>query len=162
MRGGVESFVEAIGGGVVVGGGVGFVEGTRVRRGTPPNRNTCHDLSLCFRSGEGAVYLVMEEAQAEDFKPGVGIRFGAVDKLEVRGQIPAEAAGDMVEHSGAMEYGPVPVLPRHLFLGEVCAGHLDKSPPGAFDETVGALSLGGGGDDLGLVVVDPTRGTCSP
>ena len=62
----------------------------------------------------------------------------------------------MVEHYGSVEDVPVPVLPRHLFLGEVGAVHLDEGPPGAFGETVGTLSLGGGGNDLGLVVVDPS------
>ena len=54
-----------------------------------------------------------------------------------------------------MEYGPVPVFPWHLFFSELGAVHLDKSPPGVFNDTVGALSLGGGGDDLVLVVVGP-------
>ena len=54
-----------------------------------------------------------------------------------------------------MEDCPLSVLPWNLFLGELGAGHLNKSPPGAFDETVGALSLGGSGDDIELVVVDP-------
>ena len=62
----------------------------------------------------------------------------------------------MVQHYGSMEDDPVPVIPWHLFLGEVGAGHLDESPPGAFDETVCALSCGGSGNDLGLVVVDPS------
>ena len=53
-----------------------------------------------------------------------------------------------------MEDGPVPVLPWHLYLGEVGAVHLNNSLQGAFDETVGALSLGGSRDDLGLVFVD--------
>ena len=38
-----------------------------------------------------------------------------------------------------MEDGPVPVLPRNLFIGEVGAVRLDEGPPGVFDETVGAL-----------------------
>ena len=80
-----------------------------------------------------------------------------MDELKGRGQIPVEADGDVVEHSGAVEDSSVPVLPRHLFLGEVGAGHLDKGPPGAFDETVGALSLGRGGNDIGLFVVDPSE-----
>ena len=50
---------------------------------------------------------------------------------------------------------PLPILPGHLFLGEVGAGHLDKVPPGAFDRTIGAPSLGGSDNDLGIVVVDP-------
>ena len=98
---------------------------------------------------------MVEEAQAEDFKAGAGIQFGAVDHLQGRGHLPVEAAGDVVENYGAVEDGPVPVLLTHIFPGEVGAGHLDDSPPGAFGETVGALYLGGGGDDLGLVVVDP-------
>ena len=60
----------------------------------------------------------------------------------------------MVDYSGAVEDGPVPVLSRHLFLCEVGAGHLDEVPPGAFDKTVGALYLGRGGNDLGHVAVD--------
>ena len=80
-----------------------------------------------------------------------------MDELKGRGQLPVEADGDVVEHSGAVEDSSVPVLPRHLFLGEVGAGHLDKGPPGAFDETVGALSLGRGGNDIGLFVVDPSE-----
>ena len=84
-----------------------------------------------------------------------GSGFGAVDDLEGRGQLPVKAVRGVVDHSGSMEDGPVPVLPGHMFLGEVGAGHLDEIPPGAFDETVGALSLGESGDDLVLVVVDP-------
>ena len=54
-----------------------------------------------------------------------------------------------------MEDGPVQVFPWNLFLSEVGAGHLNKSPPGAFYEAVGTLSIGGSDNDLGLVVVDP-------
>ena len=140
----MASFVEAIGGWVVVGAGVVIVEGNHVRRGIYPNRNTCHGLVLRCRSGDGAIYLVVEESQAEEFKPGAGVRFGDVDELKGRGQLPVEAAGDVVEHSRAMEDGPVPVIPRNLFLGDVGVGYLDKGPPGAFDETVVALTLGGG------------------
>ena len=43
-----------------------------------------------------------------------------------------------------------------MFLSEVGAGHLDEGLSCKFDKTVGALSLGGGGNDLGLVVVDPS------
>ena len=95
------------------------------------------------------------ESQDEEFKPGAGILFGAMGELKGRGQLPIEAFGDVVEHSGAIEDGPVPVLPRHLFISGVGAGHLDESPPGAFDNTIGALSLGDSSNYLGLVVVDP-------
>ena len=44
-----------------------------------------------------------------------------------------------------------------MFLSEVGAGHLDEGLSCTFDKTVGALSLGGGGNDLGLVVVDPSE-----
>ena len=98
---------------------------------------------------------MVEEDQAKEFKLGARIRFCAMEELEGRGHINVETAGDVVEHSGYVEDGPVPVLLRCLFLSEVYAGHLDKGLPGAFDETVGALSLVGGGDDLGLVSVDP-------
>ena len=104
-----------------------------------------------FRAGDDAVYLVVAEAQAEDFEPGVGIRFGAVEELEGRGQLPVDTAGDVVENYGAIAYGPVPILLRNLFLGEAGAGHLDEGSPGVFDETLGALSLGGGDDDLDLL-----------
>ena len=108
-------------------------------------------MRLNFRAGDDAVYLVVAEAQAEDFEPGVGIRFGAVEELEGRGQLPVDTAGDVVENYGAIAYGPVPILLRNLFLGEAGAGHLDEGSPGVFDENLGALSLGGGDDDLDLL-----------
>ena len=93
---------------------------------------------------------MVAEDQAEDFEPGAGIRFGAVDELEGRGQLPVDAAEDVVDNYGAIDYVPVPILLRNLFLGEVGAGHWDEGPPGVFDETVGALSLGRGDNDLDL------------
>ena len=78
-----------------------------------------------------------------------------MDELEGGGEFPVEMAGYMVDHSGAVEDGLVPVFPWHLFLCEVGAGHLNKSAPGALDKTVVALSLVGGCNDLGLVVIDP-------
>ena len=66
-----------------------------------------------------------------------------------------------VQHYGSMEDDPVPVILWHLFLGEVDVGHLDDSPSGSFDKTVGALSLGGSGNDLGIVVVDPSGALAS-
>ena len=98
---------------------------------------------------------MVEENQAEEFKVGVGIRFGAVYKLKGRGKFPVETDRDVVYHSRATEDFPVPVLPWHLFLSDLVAGHLDGSPPGVFDKTVGDLSLGRIGNDLRLVVVDP-------
>ena len=79
-----------------------------------------------------------------------------MDELEGRGQFSVERKGYVVQHSEATEDGPVPVLPWHLFLGEVGMGHLEDIPTGAFDESVSALSLGRSSDDLGLVVVDPS------
>ena len=48
LGGGVESFVKTVGGGVVVGAGVRVIEINGVRRGTPSNHDTCHDLILCL------------------------------------------------------------------------------------------------------------------
>ena len=59
LGGGLARFVEVIRGGVVVGAGVWIVKSDRVRRGTPPNRNTCHGLGLRFREVDSAVYLVV-------------------------------------------------------------------------------------------------------
>ena len=61
----------------------------------------------------------------------------------------------MVENSGIMENGPVPLFAWCLLICEVGAGHLDESAPGSFDEIVGALYFGGGCNDLGFVAVDP-------
>ena len=61
----------------------------------------------------------------------------------------------MVENSGTIEDGPVPVFAWYLFICEVGAGHLDESAPGLFEETVGAMSFGEGYNYLGFVVVDP-------
>ena len=63
----------------------------------------------------------------------------------------------MVEHYGTMEDGPVPVFAWHLIICEVGAGNLDESVPGVFNKTVGALSFGGGCDDIGFVVVDSSE-----
>ena len=63
----------------------------------------------------------------------------------------------MIENSGALEDGPVPVLLWHNLLCEVGTGQLDESAPGAFDKTVGALSFGEVCNDLGLVAVDPSE-----
>ena len=78
-----------------------------------------------------------------------------MDYLKGGGEFPVESASYVVENSGTIEDGPVPVFAWYLFICEVGAGHLDEIPPGAFEETVGALSLGESGDDLVLVVVDP-------
>ena len=59
----------------------------------------------------------------------------------------------MVDHYVTMEDGPVSVFAEHLLLCEVGAGHMDKSAPDAFNETIGALSFFRGCDDLGLFVV---------
>ena len=61
----------------------------------------------------------------------------------------------MIDHSVAMEDGPVPVFTWHMLICEVGAGHLDESASGVLDKTVDALSFGGGCNDLGLVVIDP-------
>ena len=61
----------------------------------------------------------------------------------------------MVENSGTMEDGPVPLFAGCLLLCEAGAAHLDVSAPSAFNETIGALYFGGGCDDIGLVVVCP-------
>ena len=60
LGGGVASFVEAVGGRVVVGTGVGVVEINGVRRRTPPNQNICHGMRLCSLLADGAVCLVLE------------------------------------------------------------------------------------------------------
>ena len=99
LRGGVASSVKAIGGGVVLGAGVGVVEINYVRQRRPPNCDTLNGLILCFRMGDGAVYLVVEEYQAEEFEPGAGIQFGSVEELEGRGKLTDESARDMAEHS---------------------------------------------------------------
>ena len=44
----MASFVKMVGGGVVVVAGVGVIESNGVRRGTPPNFDTCHGLRLCL------------------------------------------------------------------------------------------------------------------
>ena len=61
----------------------------------------------------------------------------------------------MVDNSGTMEDGPVPLFAGCLLLCEAGAAHLDMSDPSAFNDTIGALYFGGGCDDLGLVVVCP-------
>ena len=99
----------------------------------------------------------MEETQAEEFKPGLRIWFGAVDKFKGGGQFNFETDAYMVEHSISMEDGPVSVLLWYIFLCEVGVVHLNKSAPGAFEKTFGALSLGGSCNYLGLVVVDPSK-----
>ena len=63
----------------------------------------------------------------------------------------------MIENYGTMEDAPVPVFVVHLLLCEVGTGHLDESAPSTFNETVGALSFGGGYDDLGIFVVYPSE-----
>ena len=45
----------------------------------------------------------MEESQAGYFEPGAVFQFGFMDEIKGRGQLPAEAAGDVVENYGAME-----------------------------------------------------------
>ena len=62
----------------------------------------------------------------------------------------------MVERSGTMEGVPVPVFAWNFLLCEVGTGRLGESAPGAFDETVGAISFGRGYNGLGFVVVDPS------
>ena len=130
------SLVETVGGGVVVGAGVRVIERNGVRRGTPTNRDTCHGLRFCLRSGDSAVYLVVEETQAEYLEPGSRIWFGAGDELKGGGQFPVDMDGYMVDHSGAVEDVPLPVLPWHMFLCELGTGYLNESTTAAFDKTV--------------------------
>ena len=74
--------------------------------------------------------------------------------LEGGGEFPVDTSKDVIENYGAVEDVPAPVLMWHLILFEVHAGYFNESAPGAFDETVGAMSFGGGCNDTGLVVVD--------
>ena len=62
----------------------------------------------------------------------------------------------MVDNSGTIYNGPVTVLKWHLIICAVGVGYLDESATGAFNETVGILYFGGGCNDIGLVVVDPS------
>ena len=80
-----------------------------------------------------------------------------MDEIEGGGEFSVDTARYMFGNSGAVEDCPVPVFVWHLFLYEVGAGHLNESVQGAFDKTVGAMSLGGGCDDIGLVVVDTSE-----
>ena len=63
----------------------------------------------------------------------------------------------MSEHSGTLEDCPVPVFLGHLLLFGVGTGHLDEGLTGAFNETVCALSFGGGCDDIRYIVIDPSE-----
>ena len=100
---------------------------------------------------------MVKETQAKQFKPGLRVRFGTMDYIERGCEFPVHMNRDVVAHSGTMEYGPVPVLAWHLLLCEVDAGHLDKSMPGALNETVDNMYFGRGYDDLGLGVIYPSE-----
>ena len=54
----------------------------------------------------------------------------------------------VVDYSGTMEDGPVPVFAGRIIICEVGAGHLGKSAPGSFNKAAGALSFVGGCDDI--------------
>ena len=51
-----------------------------------------------------------------------------------------------------------PVVPRHLLLRQISAGHGGKGTPCALGETIRRLAFGRSSDDLLLVAVDPTEG----
>ena len=63
----------------------------------------------------------------------------------------------MVDHSGTMGDGPVPLFACHLLLCEVGTVHLVESAPDVFYKTVGALYFGRGCDDILFFVVDPSE-----
>ena len=79
-----------------------------------------------------------------------------MNQLKGGGEFPVQMARYVVEHSGTMEDGPVPVFSWYLILCEIDAGHMDNITPGAFNKTVGALYFSGGCNNLGLVVVYPS------
>ena len=84
-----------------------------------------------------------------------------MDYLEGGGDFSVESARYVVEHSGTMEDGPVPIFAWYWLLFEIGAIHLDESAPGLFDKNVGDLFFSKGCNYLGFIAVDPS-GALSP
>ena len=104
---------------------------------------------------------MVKEEQDKEFKPGLRVWLSTVNQLEWGGNFTVQTDRYMVEHSGTIEDGPVPVFAWNLPLCEAGAGHMEDIIPGVSNETVGALSFGRVCDDIRFFVVDPLESLAS-
>ena len=74
-----------------------------------------------------------------------------MDELEGGSEASAKATGNVVGHSYSVGTREESVVAAHLFLGQVGSVHGHDGTPLAFDETIGALLMGGSGDDRGVL-----------
>ena len=71
-----------------------------------------------------------------------------MDQFKRSGELAVESTRVLFYHPCSVFQSEVPTLASGLFLRDVRAGHLEDGLPGTFNQTVGGLKLGWGGDDI--------------
>ncbi len=93
------------------------------------NNDVIHCVSHMFSLGIIAVFFMMEVAQGEQGYPCPFIMTDSMDEEKGQSKMVPKLARSSIHHPSCMGNGKEPVPAGHLFLGEICPGHVEHSLP---------------------------------
>jgi hypothetical protein len=110
---------------------------------------------------DGTILVVVKEAQQEERDPCALVVTNSMNQEKGRGKMTMNLAGNGVHHSSSMSYSKDPERPRHLFICQICMGHMHHDFPMGFHQTVRRLTPSGCSNDLGGVINQTFLNCCT-